>query len=337
MFLVRRPLRLVNVDEAISIRRLQLHRQKKQAQHRGATGPRPPDTVFAWRWNGSAFYTKPSLNRGACPPTFVVDRPGDRCVTQAPPPKTPYEVRRDPSTDIVANFRRAGKNWPFRRRQDRVDAAYPDTESERWYHGASETERESARIYSRGQPHSWGGKDKEPSEADKDAYRRWNAFLRGQDKRPNEQDVARAKAINKATQFEFQEPQMVYRGVTVGPNGPMTAAEHQSAMLDYFENMIGGAIKLSGLTSTTTNAGSAALFGKSGYTFEIRTPRGLPLRAASDTHLFDEVLLGHDWRYKVVDVQRNVFVGNTLTDLVLVEVVDTPDVVPEVEQAGRTP
>ena len=325
MVLRRRP--LLSLREAVSPEKLRANVEKKR---RSAARPRG---TFAWRWNGSAYYTRPSLNNGRCPPTYTKNEPSDQCNPTGKTPNAPYEK----AVPHTATHDAPGSSWPFKQGDDRNDLPYPDTESERWHDNASPTEREAATVYSAGVPHAWSTapRGEKPKRDNGSAYRRFNAFLRGQDKEPHEEDVAWTHALNKAAQFEFKKPQIVYRGVTTPENGPMTSEEHREAMLHYYESMVGSAVKMDGLLSTTTNVGTSNTFAKSGFMFEIRTKKGLPLRAASVTHMFAEILLGHGWTYKVVDVERDALVGNSPTPLVILEVDETPLIQPEVEHKAE--
>ena len=335
MILYRRQLRLIEV-EALTLSRAKLgrHRQQKAEKKRRDPPPRRHDP-FSWRWNGSAYFTKPSFNKGECPPTYTVNRRDDQCnpTAKTRQPSAPYERE----VAHVAAKESPGKDWKFKPGEDRPGEAYPADDAGRWFDDASADEKEAVRVYSLGVPNAWSApvRGQKPTREHKNAYRRFNAFLRGQDKEPHEEDVKWTHALNKAAQFEFEKPVTIYRGIGLSANGEMTAEENQEATLRYYEAMVGKAVKMDGLISTTTGLGTAGTFSKSGLMFEIRTKKGLPMQPASDSPLLEEVLLGHGWSYKVLDVERDTFVGNAPVALVVLEVSDTPLVQPKVEQGKK--
>lgn len=271
-----------------------------------------PGGPFDWRWNGRAFYTKPSLNHGRCPPTYTTNVDDDKCEPTGSVPVAQFS-----ESEILADaIIEAGKDWPIARGEDRKTLPYPQSEAIRWSATHGKDAKAAARIYS--SDHRREGLV---------AYKRINAYLRGQDDNPHAEDVEWARALNESTQHKFQRPQIVYRGLSVTDNGPMSAEDHLAAILHTLEEKRGQAILLNGLVSTSTKADVSGVFmgeNKIGYAMEIRTPRGAPLVGESGTPDFDEILLGHGWSYKVVDVIRNAHVGENIVPLVVLDVVSTP-------------
>lgn len=109
------------------------------------------------------------------------------------------------------------------------------------------------------------------------------------------------------------ETRVLYRGVRLLPSGVDFPPGSQSLrekdqFISQFESKIGKTVRLKGFQSTSTDATAAPDFaGHEGNPiFEIKSRRGAPIAALSKHPTEQEVVLGHNWKYRVLSVDRDV-------------------------------
>lgn len=127
-----------------------------------------------------------------------------------------------------------------------------------------------------------------------------NRFLRGQANVSEEMKkrVARIEsAINKAG--EFDHPVTTYRVIAL-------------ERIDQEEMFkIGKTIRMKGFQSTSSDKDFPHKYGSGNILMEITTKRGLPIGDRSKHPKEREILLGHNWKYKVIGIGRGEFGGTT--------------------------
>lgn len=82
-----------------------VHRDHQLALAMHAGGVQKPgapladqNKAFKWRWNGRAWYTKPSFNQGKCPPGTGADAGKDQCIGGGDPPKAEKQRLETPAS-----------------------------------------------------------------------------------------------------------------------------------------------------------------------------------------------------------------------------------------------
>jgi len=164
---------------------------------------------------------------------------------------------------------------------------------------ASEYEQAKAKFYELWDKSAGDKALRESQEFKKayDAYRqaevRWQKLGSLADHSDDTKQAANlaAKAVERSPEFD---PIVVYRGIK----------GRSSGTAERLKDSVGKTIKLKGLTSTSVREGVAKGFqGLRGVLMRIRTHKGLPLNEAvapgSEAGGEMEVLLGHNWEYRV--------------------------------------
>ena len=133
---------------------------------------------------------------------------------------------------------------------------------------------------------------------------RINAKLRAN---PNEIDAEAkliASSIDKAAEFEKEIP--LYRGLN-----PRTSPEFDNErVINFFKENVGKTVQMAGFQSATIDPNSATLANFSrnnGVVMEIKTKKGLAIAGKSQSKGEKEVLLGHNWKYKVLGITQKTF------------------------------
>lgn len=136
------------------------------------------------------------------------------------------------------------------------------------------------------------------------AHSRMNEALRGEGS-PEYRE--RAEQVRKAVDEAppLPEPRIHYRGIKASQLEAMGGRDQFLANLERAASE-GGEIRLPGLQSTSTVPGVAMRFtdADAPIMFEILSDRGLPVDRFGAARGESEVVLGHDWAYRVERVER---------------------------------
>lgn len=143
----------------------------------------------------------------------------------------------------------------------------------------------------------------------------YNTVLRGSGQFQDDQRAAATvdrlnSLIDRAGEARAR---VLYRGVRLLPSGVNYAPGSQGLrdrerFVTQFEQNIGKTVRLKGFQSTTTDSRAAQDFAghPENPIFEIKSRRGAPIGTLSAHPGEQEVLLGHNWKYRVLSVDRSV-------------------------------
>ena len=137
-------------------------------------------------------------------------------------------------------------------------------------------------------------------------YKKLNsALMRGGELEPDQEELRENPNSIIEKHGKFDKPQILYRGIRVSD---FFGTELENAVKE-FEGKVGQTIKMKGFQSTSNDTAPAldASSRKSGHglIFSIESEKGAPLSGMSDYDDESEVLLGSDWEYEVVGVERD--------------------------------
>lgn len=140
-----------------------------------------------------------------------------------------------------------------------------------------------------------------------------NSVLRGGGKFDDSHYQRAADGLNALIDRAGEgEERVLYRGARIMPSGvnppPGSAgAREPEEFVRSFEKHIGKTVRLKGFQSTSTDATAAPDFAgrPENPIFEIKSRRGAPINGLSKHPSEQEVMLGHNWKYRVLEVNRN--------------------------------